>query len=533
MKSKFIFAILVVFALATTVGWGHAAQCMLANPSFEHPGTGGAIFAGWNQFGIVGSSATATHGKVSAKVSGPNSGVWDVSGYWQAQDCVPGERWKATVKGWHTAVRPLTGGCTALLNIEWRNSGGGLISYESHTVVSASTPTGQIVSYSVVSGAAPAGTVSARLLLGALQSPTDPVPDVYFDQATFESQGPPTLASLQWSDFPGGRTLAFGGYTWRVKGPGYFGPGPNLFKDASTSAWVDTSSRLHLTIQKIAGSWYSTEVVLADPLGYGDYQFTTRGRLDTLDPNAVLGIFLWEYGPCYDPANGWWDPYNEIDVEFSRWGAPANANAQFVCQPYDTPGNIHRFNATFSDGEVTTHAFRWLFDRVEYRSWRGGPLDELPANLIHSWTYSGADLPRPDQPRVHLNLWQFNAPPAANQEAVFDRFTFVPAGSIVGVPGGPRAGIADGQLGAASPSPFRGNTSIRFALAQEGAAQIAIFDLSGRRVRTLVDGVLGAGEHRATWDGRSDSGARVASAVYFYQLRTGNSVETRRVILLK
>ncbi len=174
--------------------------------------------------------------------------------------------------------------------------------------------------------------------------------------------------------------------------------------------WVDASDQLHLTVQNNFGNWYSSEIALVDPLGYGDYVFTTQGRLDLLDPNVVFGLFIWEYEPCYDPSYLWWNPDNEFDIEFSRWGNPASAIGQFVAQPYDWPGNLNRFDATFSSNEITSHAFRWLHDRVECRSWRGGPLDEATSAQIYSWTYTGPHIPRPEQPRVHLNLWQIANP---------------------------------------------------------------------------------------------------------------------------
>src|SRR5512140_1876010 len=143
---------LLVFLLAVAAGRDVSGQCILANPSFEMPGSGGAVFGGWNQFGIVGSSSGATHGAKAARVSGPNTGTWAVSGFWQSFDTAPGEQWTATGSGWHTATRPLTGGARAILNIEWRNSGGGLISYESHTVAAPATPGGEVQHFSVVSG---------------------------------------------------------------------------------------------------------------------------------------------------------------------------------------------------------------------------------------------------------------------------------------------------------------------------------------------------------------------------------------------
>ena len=87
-----------------------------------------------------------------------------------------------------------------------------------------------------------------------------------------------------------------------------------------------------------------------------------RDRVTRPPPNAgraVLGMFLWEYGPCFDNPYLWWNPYNEIDIEYSRWGIPGNATGQFVAQPPD-PGNIYRFQLAFTDTSIvsTPNPFR-------------------------------------------------------------------------------------------------------------------------------------------------------------------------------
>ncbi len=534
--SRYCASITLLFLIASGIGQTSLAQCIFSNPSFEVGGSGGAVFGGWNQFGVVGTSPSATHGSAAARVTGPDWGGWDVSGYWQAMDSAPGDRWNVSVQVWHESINPLTGQSTALVNIEWRDAGDSLISYESYSPADASTPSGDVQHFIVTTGPAPAGTAEARLLLGVLQSPTDPPPDVYFDQASFDEVGPPSIDEIQWDDFPGGRTIDFGGYTWRVKGPGYYGPGPNLFSDSPSSVWTDGSDRLHTTIRSESGAWQSTEVVLEETLGYGDYIFTTVGSVDTLDQHAVLGMFLWQYGPCWDPAYLWWNPYNEIDVEISRWGNLSREIGQFVAQPFDWPGNISRFDASWGDGELASHAFRWLPDRVEYRSWRGGPSDESPGILVHSWTYTGPHIPRPEQPRVHINLWQFEEPPGTNQEVVFHDFTFVPAGvstDVAGVSENFPANLPAARLAQARPNPFNPSTTIRFTLETGGIAEIDVFDPSGRLVTGLASGFYSAGIHETSWDGRDAEGRPVASGVYFYRLRAGDVVETRRMVLVR
>lgn len=532
LNSTLLTTVLTAAFLALFAG-ASGAQCILANPSFELGGSGSEVFGGWSQFGVVGSSTDAIHGSKAARVTGPSLGGWDVSGYWQPMDTSPGDQWEVTAWVQNPPSNPLTGQCSAIINIEWRDSSGELISYESYTAATPATPQGEYFEFSVVSGPAPSGTVQARVLLGVLQSPTDPAPSVLYDQVTFYSLESPTMDEQQWADFPGGRTVDFAGRSWRVKGPGYYGPGPNLFCDNSGCVWVDERG-LHLTIKNYSG-WYCSEVALEEALGYGDYIFTTRGRLDTLDPSAVFGLFLWQYGPCYDYGYLWWNPYNEIDVEFSFWGDPSSDIGQFVAQPYDYGGNISRFDASFSDDELTSHAFRWLNDRIEFRSWRGWPDDEGTGAYIHTWTYTGPHIPRPEQPRVHLNLWLFDGAPASEQEVVIDDFTFIPGAPATGVtpPQEPPEEVSGARLFAARPNPFNPRTTIGYRLQTGAHTELDIYDISGRLVRTLVSGFVPAGEHQVVWDGRDSSGRRAASGVYLYRLSAGGQTETRRMVLVK
>ena len=83
------------------------------------------------------------------------------------------------------------------------------------------------------------------------------------------------------------------------------------------------------------------------------------------------------------------------------------------------------------------------------------------------------------------------------------------------------------------PNPFNPSTTIRYSLGHAQHVELVVFDVRGKRVATLIDGPRGQGEHSATWNGRTDDGRAVASGVYFCHLRTKNSVETRKLVLLK
>ena len=404
------------------------AQCQLANPSFEFADNGAPVFAEWNQLGVVGGTGSpVVHGKRSAAVAGPDSGDWAISAFWQALDTAPGERWDVSGRVLHSSLDVLTGSAKGIVNIEWRNAANNLISYESHDVLLPADSVDTWHAFSFTTAPAPGGTASVRILLAFLQSPAQESGTVFYDLIEFDRAGPPSREDQQWFDFPGGRVIDFAGHDWRVKGPGVYGPGPSFFGDSVNDVWVDAQGQLHMAIKKFGGTWHSTEVTLEEPLGYGDYIFTTVGRLDLFPANVVFGLFLWQYPYCYDPANPW-NLHNEIDVEISRWGNPADDVAQFVVQPYYVTSNITRFDITYSEGELVSYALRWLPDRVEARAWRGGPADESPATTIASWVNTGAYLPRPEQPRVHINFWQLDGPPSngQNQEVVLNAFRFVP-----------------------------------------------------------------------------------------------------------
>ena len=87
-------------------------------------------------------------------------------------------------------------------------------------------------------------------------------------------------------------------------------------------------------------------------------------------------------------------------------------------------------------------------------------------------------------------------------------------------------------LHANRPNPFVGATTIVYALPRPMPVHLAIYDVTGRKVCTLVNGLQGAGESRVAWDGRDDVGARVRAGVYFYRLDAEATRLTRRMSVL-
>jgi hypothetical protein len=83
------------------------------------------------------------------------------------------------------------------------------------------------------------------------------------------------------------------------------------------------------------------------------------------------------------------------------------------------------------------------------------------------------------------------------------------------------------------PNPFNPTTNIRFSLPSTLNVEIAIFNLQGQKVKTLLSGLYTAGNHQVTWDGTDNSGMKLASGVYIYQIISGHQRIVRKMNLLK
>jgi hypothetical protein len=83
------------------------------------------------------------------------------------------------------------------------------------------------------------------------------------------------------------------------------------------------------------------------------------------------------------------------------------------------------------------------------------------------------------------------------------------------------------------PNPFNPNTRIRYTLSEPGFVQLAIYDILGRKVRTLNNQVQASGAHQVIWNGKTASGEFASSGVYFYKLEVNGTSQIRKMVLLK
>ena len=227
-----------------------------------------------------------------------------------------------------------------------------------------------------------------------------------------------------------GRKIKFSGYWWTaIQSDWPIGAGPNYFTDNPNDIRVDPNGHLHVNIVYRDEKWWCSDVFANENFGYGTYAFTVRDEIDSLDPNVILGAFIYDIP---DP----WSNHREFDFEFTRWGNASDPNnAQYAVQPANEPNLVHRFITDYSaDTETTTHVVTWKPGRLYFISYYG---DYSPhpwgKDIIDSWSYIGECVPNPacENPRINFYL-RHGYPPgdSQNAEIVIKDFLYVPLGDI-------------------------------------------------------------------------------------------------------
>ena len=288
--------------------------------------------------------------------------------------------------------------------------------------------------------------------------------------------------------------------------------------------------------------------------------FTIKGAKNvTFRSNTVTGNL---------PVNGWC-----YAVWLGREGAnPPNENVFFHNNVWSDPtGSMERFS--LGSPENTVNAV--LLGNLYYNG--GNPIPVDPVRLLNVTDDPEATVADPgletDQedlvpPRWYPAAGAFTGGLASIGEVRADliaRYGTSPAASpVVGaadpanspaedILGNPRDGSPD--LGAVEvadpvavpegrrdsglrlhqnyPNPFHPRTTIPFALDEASEVTLTVYDIRGRKVRSLVSEVLPSGPHAASWDGRDARGRPVPDGVYLCELRAGDARITARMTMMR
>ncbi len=100
----------------------------------------------------------------------------------------------------------------------------------------------------------------------------------------------------------------------------------------------------------------------------------------------------------------------------------------------------------------------------------------------------------------------------------------------------------DGEIGlypdefilhSAFPNPFNPTTTLKYELGSAGPVSIDVFDVNGRKIRSLYNGISAPGLHEIRWDARDNHGKQVSSGVYLFKVKMDGKVKTAKTLLLK
>jgi photosystem II stability/assembly factor-like uncharacterized protein len=192
------------------------------------------------------------------------------------------------------------------------------------------------------------------------------------------------------------------------------------------------------------------------------------------------------------------------------------------------------WNAIAIDGSTESRGLQgvgFLTDRVGYTSGRG--TTSMTVDGGETWSQLAAE--EPDNPTGQLD-GRVNRIRIVNDTLAYAigrrvyRFSGLPASTAIeGFPNRPQTFSIDQNY----PNPFTPSTTIGYDLFRREHVRIEVYDLWGRRIRTLVDEQQEPGRYNVSWDGRTASGRRLAAGAYMYLIDVGDSQEMKQMVLLR
>jgi hypothetical protein len=198
--------------------------------------------------------------------------------------------------------------------------------------------------------------------------------------------------------------ILFSGLKWKIRNDGQGSPAENFWRQ--DNVWLDEKGWLHLKIRKVGDVWTCAELQTVDKFLYGKFEFEIIGRIDEFDKNIVFGLFKY-------PQEENRDGFDEIDIEFSKWGKDENNNGNFTVYNNTKAHTEKTHNFKFSlQGTHTTHTFTRTQESVYFQSFHG----HKRQNKIYEWNYFSNNISKTPMP-IYLNFWLFKGqPPSDLQE---------------------------------------------------------------------------------------------------------------------
>lgn len=330
-------------------------------------------------------------------------------------------------------------------------------------------------------------------------------------------------------------------YAWNADGTGYINP-DGFFAQTDTSnmrvspvmADLDSDGRLEIVIADDAGKvyvWNDDGTALAGwPLDVGGPHngFFYSPSIADIDSDGLLELLIcskesaiWAWEADGTDVEGW--PVRPAGDD-PMYSAPVVANVDGDRYPEIMACGPEPYVSAYNGGG--TGAVGWPAD-IGGRAYTVPTVDDLdndgdPDVIVASYTAGlhaidaeGGVVSGPGWwPTYRYNGWRTGT---------------IPIGECTGVVG------ASGRISLSRnfPNPFNPETTLELFLPRPGKASLAIYDVSGRKVASVLDEWLEAGAHTAGWDGRDRYGNAVASGIYFVKLEACGQERRTRIALLR
>lgn len=254
---------------------------------------------------------------------------------------------------------------------------------------------------------------------------------------------------------------------------------------------------------------------------FADYQTECTVHF-VLFSGEEQGLYGSQYYVSQLGANGWNVTESLIMDMISAW----ESNYKVIIEG-ETP-----WESLMSLFETNVTQYAQIASRKDYVSWGSDhvPFQDagIPCFLAIDWDYGTYD----DYHRS-TDVYESTDP------SLGMRITKAMAGTLadlsqptIGTTAPPEV-VAEVRLGQNHPNPFNPRTEIRFSTPEKGPVRLEIFDLAGRRVRTLIDGEREAGWQSVAWDGTDAQGRPVSSGMYLYRIVHPRGSDSRRMVLAK
>ncbi|MCB0719607.1 MAG: carboxypeptidase regulatory-like domain-containing protein [Bacteroidetes bacterium] len=218
--------------------------------------------------------------------------------------------------------------------------------------------------------------------------------------------------------------------------------------------------------------------------------------MHTADFDAPFAPASGEISGTVLDSNG--SPFTEAVVEISQW--PSKGPWSVQNRTGVAIDGTYRFTE-LPNRDYVIRAFYWYAGRVRLEEWYGGFSDadsSIVVSVVGGESVVGID-------------FEMDSSVGIDDPVVDDDAAIKLLGNF--------------------PNPFMRATSIEFRLADAALTTVTLFDVLGRRLEVLHDGVLTSGEHRFDWSGFDSHGAELRNGMYLYQVVSGAHAETGRMIL--